>query len=49
MMDGTDWPTVMKSVTCDRLVGYGGRVRWAVLDERLGGFLEGDGVGGRWN
>jgi hypothetical protein len=37
------------SVTCDRVVGYGGRVRWAVLDEWLGGFSPGGGVGGKRN
>jgi hypothetical protein len=36
------------SVTCDRVVGYGGRVRWVVLDVWLGGLSEG-GVGGKWN
>jgi hypothetical protein len=36
------------SVMCDMLVGYDGGVRWAVLDERLGGFLK-VGVGGKQN
>jgi hypothetical protein len=32
-------------------VGYGGRVRWVVLDKRLGRIPRegGGGVGGKWN
>jgi hypothetical protein len=39
---------VKMSVTCDRVVEYGGGVRWAVLDEQLGGLSEG-GIGGKRN
>jgi hypothetical protein len=33
------------TVTCDRVVGYGGKVRWVVLDEQLGRFPDGGGGG----